>query len=76
MKIHIPSLILAIIGLIFSILLPVVTYPCSIVGLVMAVRKKAEYKTTAALIMCIIGLVVAIANSAIGVFMGVNGMLF
>jgi len=73
---HVSSLVLSIIGLVFSILLPIVTYPCSIVGLVKAVKNRATHKTTAAFVMCIIGLVVAIANSAIGAFMGVQGMLF
>ena len=74
-KIHVASLVLSIIGLVFSLLFPLVTYPCSIVGLVMAVKKKSECKTTAALVMCIIGLVIAIINSSIGAFMGINGML-
>ena len=73
---HVSSLVLSIIGLVFSILLPIVTYPCSIVGLVKAVKNRTTHKTTAAFVMCIIGLVVAIANSAIGAFMGVQGMLF
>ena len=75
MKTHVPSLVLSIIGLIFSILFPLVTYPCSIVGLVQSVKKKGEFKTTAAFVLCIIGLVIAIINSAIGAFMGATGML-
>ena len=69
MKIHMPSLILSIVGLVFALLLPIITYPCSIVGLVMAIKKKAEFKTTAAFVMCIIGLSVAFINSFLGVMM-------
>ena len=75
MKIHVPSLVLSIIGLVFAILFPLVTYPCSIVGLVQAIKKREEFNTTAALVMCIIGLVIAIINSSIGAFMGATGML-
>jgi hypothetical protein len=76
MRIHVPSLVLSIIGLVFALLLPIVTYPCSIVGLVLAVRKRSEYKTTAALVMCIIGLVLAAANSILGVIMTVGMMAY
>ena len=75
-KVHVASLVLSIIGLVFSILFPLVTYPCSIVGLVMAVKKRPTNKTTAAFVMCIIGLVIALINSAIGAYMGANGLLF
>jgi len=75
-KVHISSLVLSIIGLVFSLLLPIVTYPCSIVGLVLAIKKRNTHKTTAAIVMCIISFVVAIANSAIGAFMGATGQLF
>jgi len=74
-KVHWLSLILSIIGLVFSIILPIVAYPCLIVGLVQAVKKKTAYKTSAALVMCIIGLVIAIANSAIGAYMGVISIM-
>jgi hypothetical protein len=76
MKTHAPSLVLSIIGLVFALLLPIVTYTCSIVGLVMAINNRNTYKTTPALVLCIIGLVLAIINSAIGAYMGMNGMLF
>jgi len=75
-KTHVASLVLSVIGLVFSLLLPIVTYPCSIVALVMAIRKRDTHKTTAALVMSIISLVVAIINSALGAFMGASGMLF
>jgi len=60
------SLALSIIGLVFSILLPIVTYPCSIIGLVLAIKRRDKKKTTAALVLSIIGLVIAVINSAVG----------
>ena len=75
MSVHGLSLTLSIVGLIFSLLLPIIALPCLIVGLVQAIKKKPIFKTTAAIVMCIIGLVITIANSAIGAFMGANGLL-
>lgn len=66
-KIHVPSMVLSIIGLLFSLLLPIVTYPCSIVALVMSVNNKAAYKTKPQFIIAIIGLILAAANSILGV---------
>ena len=74
-RIHTASLVLSIIGLVFSILLPIITYPCSIIALVMANKRRGTHKVTAAIVMSIIGLAVALVNSAIGAFMGVQGML-
>ena len=73
-RVHIPSLVLAIIGLVFALLLPIVTYPCSIIALVQSRKKKQEFKTTAAFVMSIIGLVIAIINSTIGAVLNVLGI--
>ncbi len=64
---HTPSLVLMIIGLVFAILLPLVTYPCSIISLVMSISKKKEYKTKLLIILNIVALVIAIVNSVLGV---------
>ena len=66
-KSHTPTLVLMIIGLVFSILFPLVTYPCSIISLVFAINKRNEYKTKYAIILNIIALVIAVANSIFGV---------
>ncbi|MCM1133204.1 MAG: hypothetical protein NC340_07000 [Ruminococcus flavefaciens] len=39
-KIHVPSLVLMIVGLVFSFISPIVTYVCSIISLVMSIRKR------------------------------------
>lgn len=72
------SLVLGIIGLI-AWLLPLVGYPVTIVGVVMgAFGIKSEKKSfgTAELIMSIIGLVLTVANSAIGAYRGATGQFF
>ncbi|MCL2108843.1 MAG: DUF4190 domain-containing protein [Oscillospiraceae bacterium] len=68
-KQHVASLVLSIIGLVFALFLPIITYVCSIIGLVVAIKNRKEYKTTAAIIMCIIGLIVALINSIMGFLM-------
>ena len=73
-KVHVPSLVLMIIGAVFSLLLPIVTYPCSIISLVMSITKRHTHKTTYAIVINIIALVLAAANSALGVMLQM-GML-
>ena len=68
-KIHVPSLVLMIIGAVFSLLLPIVTYPCSIISLVMSISKRHTHKTTYAIVINIIALIIAVINSALGVML-------
>ena len=68
-KVHVPSLVLMIIGAVFSLLLPIVTYPCSIISLVMSITKRHTHKTTYAIVINIIALIVAVINSALGVML-------
>ena len=68
-KIHVPSLVLMIIGAVFALLLPIVTYPCSIISLVMSISKRHTYKTKYAIVINIIALVLAAANSVLGVML-------
>ncbi len=63
------TLPLAIIGLVFCLLIPLVTYVCSIISLSTALKKKAFEKTQPAIIMNIIALGVAAINSIIGIMM-------
>ena len=68
-KVHVPSLVLMIIGAVFALLLPIVTYPCSIISLVMSISKRNTHKTTYAIVINIIALIVAVINSALGVML-------
>lgn len=61
-KIHVPSLVLMIVGLVFSFISPIVTYVCSIISLVMSIRKRRSNKTTYAIVLNIIALLIAVAN--------------
>ena len=71
-KIHIPSLVLMIIGALFALILPIVTYPCSIISLVMSVTKRNTHKTTYAIVINIIALMLALANSVLGVMLQIG----
>ncbi|MCC8043801.1 MAG: hypothetical protein LIO69_09920 [Oscillospiraceae bacterium] len=68
-KIHVPSLVLAIIGLVAALLLPIITYICSIISLVLSIMKRETHKTKACIVIDIVGLVLALANSILGVLM-------
>ena len=68
-KIHVPSMVLMIIGAVFALLLPIITYPCSIISLVMSIVKRHENKTKYAIVINIIALIAALANSVLGVML-------
>lgn len=70
------SLEWAIAGLIFAFLLPIVAYPCLIIGFIMATKDYTTNKSIAAIFICVIGIIIAIINSYMGAVMGFFGQLF
>lgn len=72
-NVHVPSMVLMIIGAVFSLLFTYVTYVCSTISLVMSIVKRRTHKTKYAIVINIIALIVALANSVLGVmiYMGV-----
>lgn len=66
-KVHVPSMVLMIIGAVFALLFTYVTYVCSIISLVMSIQHRRTHKTTYAIVINIIALVLALANSVLGV---------
>ena len=72
-KVHVPSMVLMIIGAVFSLIFTYVTYVCSTISLIMSIVKRHTHKTTYAIVINIIELVLALINSALGVmiYMGV-----
>ena len=76
-KHSVSSLVLGIIGVVFSVILPVVTYACSIPGLVIAVRdKKRAIKAQPGVILNIVALAVALINSLFAVVITIKMSLF
>ncbi|MCM1329135.1 MAG: hypothetical protein NC253_06800 [Ruminococcus sp.] len=68
-KVHVPSMVLMIIGAAFALMfiLPIVTYGCSITSLVMSIKKRRTHITVYAIVINIIALILAAANSVLGV---------
>lgn len=61
-------LILGVVAIVFGLLLPIISYPCAIIGLVLASKaKKNGENVQAGQVCCIIGLALAIINSVLGV---------
>lgn len=72
------SLVLGIMSLI-AWLLPLIGFPVSIIGLIMGLYGRNSDRVGSAnigLCLSIIGLVICVANSAIGAYMGSTGQLF
>jgi len=59
-KVHTPSLVLMIVGIIGVLLFTPLTLVCSTIGLVMSVKKRREYKAVPIIATCIITLVIAV----------------
>jgi len=75
---HVPSLILGILGIIFAFIFGPVGLVLSIVGMVMAKKNKATHRTTAGFAISIVGLILGIIFTIIWVvaiaFIGAMGL--
>ncbi|MCH5349932.1 MAG: hypothetical protein J1E40_11460 [Oscillospiraceae bacterium] len=72
-KLCVSSLVLGIVGLVFSFILPVVSYACAIPGLIIGVKKsRKDYNASAGVSMSIIAISLALINSVLGVVMTVK----
>lgn len=72
-KLCVSSLVLSIIGLVFSFFLPVVSYACAIPGLIIGIKKrKKNYSSSAGISISIVALSIALINSVLGVVMTVK----
>ena len=77
MKIHVPSLVLSIIGLVFlfspftslTSLTSLIALFSLVIGLVLSIVRRDTYKTKASFIICIIGLGLAIISFILNIIM-------
>lgn len=69
------GIILGITGLLFSLVVPAVTYGTSIPGLVLSVKKSGEKKTVCAFVLNTVALSLAFANSVLAVCITIKGYL-
>lgn len=58
----VPALVPGIVALAASPFIPLVSYVCGIIGLVFSVKHRKNQNTTAALIICIIGLICGVIS--------------
>jgi len=76
-KIHTPSLVLSIIGLASIWIFIWIGLICSIIGLVIAVKNRHEYSTTAALVVSIIALGIFVLFLLLAFMIGISiGMMY
>ena len=72
-KLCVPSLVLGIVGLFFSLFLPFVSYGCSIPGLVIGLKKqKKDYNSKPGIVLNVIAIALSVINSALGIIMTVK----
>ncbi len=72
-KLCVSSLVLSIVGLVFSFFLPAVSYGCAIPGLVIGLKKrKKNYSSSAGISLSIVALAIALVNSVLGIAMTVK----
>lgn len=72
-KLCVSSLVLGIVGLIFSFIIPAVTYACAIPGLVIGIkRRRRNYSSSAGISLSIVALSLALINSVFGVLMTIK----
>lgn len=76
-KHSVTSLVLGIVGVVFSLIMPLVTYACSIPGLVIAIRdRKRALKWKPGMILNIVALAIALINSLFAVVITLKMALF
>lgn len=56
------ALVLGIVALVASPLIPLISYMCGIIGLVFAIKHRKNKRTTAALVLCILGLLCGVVS--------------
>lgn len=65
-KTHTPALVMGVLSIVFGLMFALIGDILGIIGIVMSMVKRKKFKTKAALICSIIGLVLAIANHILG----------
>lgn len=71
-KICVSSLVLGIIGVVFSTLIPGVSFSTSIPGVVLGVVKRKKYNSSPGIALNIVALSIAAVNSALAVLMTIK----
>ncbi len=72
-KTFVGGIITGIVGIIFAVLFPAVTYGCSIPGVVLSVKRAHKNKTTAAFVLNVTALALSMINSVTAVCITARG---
>ena len=59
------SLVLGIVAVVAAAFIPLVSYICGIIGIVFAIKRRKDKRTTVALILCIVGIVGGVVSNVI-----------
>ena len=57
------ALVLGIVAVVAAAFIPLISYVCGIIGLVFAIKHRKAKRTTAALILCIVGIVGGVVSN-------------
>ena len=69
-KLCVSSLVLGILGVVFSLFAPAAAYACAIPGLVSGVKKsRRNYRASAGIVLNIVAISLALINSILGILM-------
>ncbi len=72
-KLCVPSLVLGIVSVVFSMFLPFVSYSCAVPGLIIGMKKKKkDFNATPGIALNVIALALSVINSALGIIMTVK----
>ena len=72
-KLCVSSLVLGIVGIVFSLCVPAAAYACAIPGLITGVKKqKKNYNSSAGIVLNIVALSLALINSVLGIIMTIK----
>ncbi len=66
------SIALGIVGIVFSGIIPLVTYACSITGLSIGIKKKETKDSRIGIILNIIGICLAVINTVVAIFVTIK----
>lgn len=63
------GIVLGIIGIVFSLFAPAVTYSCSVTGLAISIKKRHTHNSGAAIVLNIVAISIAAINSICGILL-------
>ncbi len=66
------GVVLGIVGMVFSLFVPAVTYACSVTGLALSIKRRKTHRSSAAIALNIVAISIAAINSICGIIMTIK----